>query len=134
MTERVTMEDIRISARAGVLAPTSFRELLERYADQHAEDARAEAQSEIDDLKAQLERAIVPKFSVGDRVKVSSLLGGTRIVGVIQRYELEGFTGLWHESSLSLLPAKCTHIVHEDNPYGWNFCPLCGEPLTSGGE
>jgi hypothetical protein len=118
--------------------------LIQRYADQHAEQAKDEAQLVIDDLTAQLERALVPRFKVGDRVTLKHEPKNDRIREVgspVIFYEVPGY-GRASEESLSPLPEKCQHNDIHGNSYAstiyagldYNNCPRCGASLTSGGD
>jgi hypothetical protein len=150
MTEKVTMEDIAESLnrdfpenlRNSIVA--KLRPLIERYADQAREEARAESYLVIDDLREKLEGALVPKFRMGDKVSIGPGRKGT--VEFISEISYIISDGSWvemtfHESSLSPLPEKCQHEDIQGNKWAnqtfwgvdsFKFCPSCGESLTSG--
>jgi hypothetical protein len=114
--------------------------LIQSYADQAVEEARAEAQLVIDDLREQLDRALVPKFKVGDRV----IYEGKEDVVLIDpyfMYSLKDSAGSKLEKWLAPLETKTPPcpLDHRQSPARtsafrpWAFCPLCGESLTKEG-
>jgi hypothetical protein len=160
MTEKVTMKEIyEALGRNNKVAL-----LVERYADQAREDARAEAGKWHDeynalmkvtaDLREQLDRVLVPRFKVGDRVTWGDYQAD--VTGIETSYALNirgGNTRIFPlaaerimESDLSLAPleTECRHETHrwlDPNGDGFlgrkvpnNNCPLCGESLTKKGE
>ena len=105
--------------------------------------------AEVADLREQLDRALVPKYKVGDRVtcdnyRRSVAVAHAIVTGVSEfRYSLHwdgGETNEWPESRLiSLAPLEAgtpCPLDHRQNDMRtsafrpWKFCPLCGESLT----
>jgi len=127
--------------------------LIQRYADQAAENARMEAQLVIDHLNEQLGRALVPKFKVGDRVTwgkhevTIALVETSYTLYKLKVNSGNSFDTVYRipEDSLSPLPDKCpvNHqvisgqnvVVQVDNysdfVTGAHFCLYCGESLTA---
>jgi len=137
--------------------------LIQRYADQAVEEVTAELRDQLgmdkmsqdeltllnrvrrerDDLREQLDQALVPRFKVGDRVK---LIDGEVVVVLdvhacnLTRSEKDGGEYNYPDSVLSLAPleTECEHHPVRDlsapGTYGsyemYPFCPLCGESLT----
>jgi hypothetical protein len=139
MTEKVTIEDLRRLWETNAVVWIEWKRSIQSYADQAREEARAEAQLVIDDLRDQLEGALVPKFKVGDKVN-SSETGPEIIKGAYVAYEVEGSGEIrYREDYFAPLETECQHEDSEGNPWvnqtfwGFNafvFCPSCGESLT----
>jgi hypothetical protein len=178
--KKVTMTDI---VRASVYGNRDIRDILARYADQAVEEAAAglkvkldnlgqelsdynrandqltrrlvDAKAEVADLRDQLDRALVPRFRMGDKVSMGPGRKGTvEFISEIS-YIISDGSGVemtFHESSLSPLPEKCQHTTGWGTGWGqpiieWyreagigtsmdesttTHCFKCGESLTSG--
>ena len=98
--------------------------------------------AEVADLREQLDRALVPKFKVGDRVRTLNhgicVITGERAVVVMDD---DGTEYAQMEEGLSLAPleTECQHLKgHTPQNFGpfvhYAFCPRCGESLTKEGE
>lgn len=132
-----------------------LKSLVAQYADQAVEEATAELRTRLDtahkdyveeiaDLREQLDRALVPKYSIGQHV-MSSKTGPEIIKGVYVAYEVEGSGEIrYREDYFAPLETECQHETHrwlDPNGDGFlarkvpnNNCPLCGESLTKEGE
>ena len=146
MTEKVTMEDIRhridMERPVQKLFWRNFMEpLIERYADQAREDERAEAQLVIDDLREQLERALVPKFKGG-------IVTGCTNPFHSHMADVMANLARMSECTFAPPPEKCRHTTGWGQPIiDWYreigiehtpadespaiHCFKCGEPLTA---
>jgi hypothetical protein len=99
---------------------------------------------EVADLREQLDRALVPRFKVGDKALLADVFGETRVVTVTGEMwiecEIEDGTDITDclESSLAPLETetKACPLDHRKNDVRtsafrpWEFCPLCGASLT----
>lgn len=134
----VTMNDILRAAvewyeYRGSVFQLSLQPLIERYADQKADKAFPELREELAQLRDQLANALVPKFKVGDEVRLYGSEDITKVADHAVRYELSDYTGWWYERDLSPVEPKCQHGEDAGNfmlkPYLDKFCRDCGERL-----
>jgi hypothetical protein len=158
--KKVTMEEMRRVwwAETSETSWNVMKPLITRYADQAVEEATADfnrtnnethlvigAQRDvIADLRERLDRALVPRFKVGDKALLADVFGETRVVTVTGEMwiecEIEDGTDITDclESSLAPLETetKACPLDHRKNDVRtsafrpWEFCPLCGESLT----
>ena len=124
-------------ADAGQVSDLSRK--IRAYATSVAQERVEEATA---DLREQLDRALVPKFKVGDRVRTLNhgicVITGERAVVVMDD---DGTEYAQMEEGLSLAPleTECQHLKgHTPQNFGpfvhYAFCPRCGESLTKEGE
>ena len=150
-------------AMEGVVWRSIVRPLIQSYADQAVEEATADlkvkldnlgqelsdsnrandqltrrlvnAKAEVTDLREQLDRALVPKLKVGDRVKNTHITIDGSVTNHTYRVIWdEKWYGDYLEADLTPLETECQQWCHDEsyrNEYGsWKVCPWCGESLT----
>ena len=99
--------------------------------------------AEVADLREQLDRALVPKFKVGDRVTYTPWNVTMTVSGVGVSYTFEGYGKIQHQEEKLLAPleTETPKCQHEENAWKVNehgfwigrparFCSSCGESLT----